>query len=114
MQIVRELARRVGTFNKTGRVGNATVCITGPVGVGKSSWIVTVASALSGFLEPVAGAGTGTESFTTESHDHVLEYDDEDCNWKIRDTPGDLFDVRYLSISRAFIVSVLQPASRDD
>jgi hypothetical protein len=94
MQKVNELARKVGTFNRNNRTENSTVCVAGPVGVGKSSFIVTLASALTGYLEVVAGAGTGTESFTREAFDHVLEYDDEPCSWKIRDTPGDIFDVR--------------------
>jgi hypothetical protein len=94
MQSVKELASRLGNFNRSNRVQCSTVCVTGPVGVGKSSFIVTVASALNGYLEVVAGAGTGTESFTREVFDHVLEYEDEPCSWKIRDTPGDIFDVR--------------------
>jgi putative ribosome biogenesis GTPase RsgA len=104
------MACRVGAFNSSKELEHSTVCLTGPVGVGKSSFIVTLASCLTGSLEVVAGVGTGTESFTREAYDHVLEYKGKACAWKIRDTPGDLFDVR-LSV-RVTITTRLSRLSR--
>lgn len=71
----------------------ATVVALGPVGVGKSSCLNTVASYLAGHLEQAAGCGVGTASLTTQTQLHnVRSPHGTPLRWRWLDTPGGLFE----------------------
>lgn len=94
-------SKRVGTqavvselVSEIGRHSYAGIVSIGPVGVGKSSNLNTIASYMSNRLEQQAASGTGTSSLTNESVAHLITYQGRPVKWKWMDTPGDLFTVR--------------------
>jgi putative ribosome biogenesis GTPase RsgA len=87
--MVSELVSEIGRHSYAGIVS------IGPVGVGKSSNLNTVASYMTNRLEQQAASGTGTGSLTKESVAHLITYQGRPVRWKWMDTPGDLFWVRF-------------------
>jgi ABC-type iron transport system FetAB ATPase subunit len=87
---VSELVSEIGRHTYAGIVS------LGPVGVGKSSNLNTIASFMSNRLEQQAASGTGASSLTKESFAHLISYQGRPVKWKWMDTPGDLFTVRRL------------------
>lgn len=83
--LVCELISEIGSFDFAGIVS------LGPVGVGKSSNLNTIASYLSNRLEQEAAAGSGMATLTPECKSHVISYQGRPVKWKWMDTPGDLF-----------------------
>lgn len=82
---VCELISEIGEFEQAGLVS------LGPVGVGKSSNLNTIASYLSNRLEQEAAAGSGASTLTISCRSHVISYQGRPVKWKWMDTPGDLF-----------------------
>lgn len=82
---VCELISEIGEFEPAGIVS------LGPVGVGKSSNLNTIASYLSNRLEQEAAAGSGASTLTVSCRSHVISYQGRPVKWKWMDTPGDLF-----------------------
>lgn len=80
-----------GLVHELGEHEYAGIVSVGPVGVGKSSNLNTVASYLSNRLEQEAGCGAGTGSMTHENQTHIISYQGRPVKWKWMDTPGDLF-----------------------
>jgi hypothetical protein len=82
---VCELISEIGEYEAVGLVS------LGPVGVGKSSNLNTIASYLSNRLEQEAAAGSGATTLTVSCRSHVISYQGRPVKWKWMDTPGDLF-----------------------
>lgn len=80
-----ELISEIGEFEQSGLVS------LGPVGVGKSSNLNTIASYLSNRLEQEAAAGSGASTLTISCRSHMISYQGRPVKWKWMDTPGDLF-----------------------
>ena len=80
-----ELISEIGEFEHAGLVS------LGPVGVGKSSNLNTIASYLSNRLEQEAAAGSGASTLTISCRSHIISYQGRPVKWKWMDTPGDLF-----------------------
>lgn len=74
---------------------NATLATIGPVGVGKSSLLNTVASYTGNALTLQSSAGIGSRSLTPGLTSHTLIIGDKHAEWKWIDTAGDMFDVRH-------------------
>lgn len=85
---VFDVAEDIATFT------NATLATVGPVGVGKSSLLNTVASYTGNALTLQAAAGIGSKSLTPGLTSHTLIIRDKHAEWRWIDTAGDLFDVR--------------------
>lgn len=85
---VFEVAKDIAAFT------NATLATIGPVGVGKSSLLNTVASYTGSTLTLQAAAGNGSQSLTPGLTSHTLIIRDKHAEWRWIDTAGDLFDVR--------------------
>lgn len=72
----------------------STIAMLGPVGVGKSSLLNTVASYTGNALTLQASAGIGSKSLTPGLTSHSLIVKRRHVEWKWIDTAGDMFDVR--------------------
>ena len=73
--------------SEIGRHSYAGIVSIGPVGVGKSSNLNTIASFMSNRLEQQAASGAGTGSLTKESTAHLISYQGRAVKWKWMDTP---------------------------
>ena len=73
--------------SEIGRHSYAGIVSIGPVGVGKSSNLNTVASYMTNRLEQQAASGAGTGSLTKESTAHQISYQGRPVKWKWMDTP---------------------------
>lgn len=101
MQVFR-VAEDIATFAST------SVATVGPVGVGKSSLLNTVASYTGNAFTLQAAAGIGSRSLTPGLTSHTLIIKDKHAAWKWIDTAGDMFDVSLQSrcaLHRSIIIT---------
>eukprot|EP00892_Ulva_mutabilis_P001682 jgi/Ulvmu1/11514/UM078_0003.1 len=83
---VFNVAKDIATITST------SVATVGPVGVGKSSLLNTVASYTGNALTLQAAAGIGSRSLTPGLTSHTLIFQEKHAAWKWIDTAGDTFD----------------------
>lgn len=103
-QDVEATAQKIGGIPPT---ATAKIAKIGPFGAGKSTNLESVASALEGKAEKLAGAGQGASTLTVNSTFHRLRFltnpgevqeEFQPVNVSVLDTPGSYFDVRCLRL----------------